>query len=81
MLASVRSLLRRPAAWPVESQQAARRNALVAATALTGLRRERDEVDRVVEAAVRRHAVRSRLSAPATLSAVPTTLPRSADVI
>jgi len=53
---TVRSLLR----WHVESQQAARRNALLASTELTQLRRERDEIDHVVEAAVRRHTVRAR---------------------
>jgi hypothetical protein len=39
------SLLMWPVRWPVETQQRSRRNALVASTALTQLRRERDEVE------------------------------------
>jgi hypothetical protein len=64
VVAPVRYLI----SWAVESQQAARRNALLASTELTALRRERDEIDRVVEAAVRRHAVRSRLTAAPALA-------------
>ena len=44
--------------WPVTSQQTARRNALVASTALTRLRIERAEVEAYVEAAAARHEVR-----------------------
>ena len=46
----VRSVLR----WPVESQQQARRNALVAGTALAAVRKERDEVEEFLEALARR---------------------------
>ena len=45
--------------WPVASQQGARRNALVAATALTQLRVERAEIEAFVEAAAARHEVRA----------------------
>ena len=38
-------LVRAVLTWPVESQQGSRRNALVASTALTQRRRERDEVE------------------------------------
>ena len=38
-------LLRTVLAWPVETQLGARRNALVASTALTALRREREDVE------------------------------------
>jgi len=44
--------------WPVTSQQTARRNALVATTALTRVRIERAEVNAYVDAAVARHEVR-----------------------
>ena len=40
--------------WPVESQQRARRNALVATTALTQARHERDEVEEFLAAHARR---------------------------
>jgi hypothetical protein len=49
-----RSLVRRALAWPVASQQGARRNALVASTALTRVRMERDEVEEFLEALARR---------------------------
>lgn len=45
--------------WPVGSQQRARRNALVATTALTRQRIERDEVERFLEAHARRVAARA----------------------
>lgn len=45
--------------WPVASQQRARRNALVASTALTQLRLERAEIDAFVSAAAARHEVRT----------------------
>jgi hypothetical protein len=40
-----RRLVRSVLTWPVRSQQGSRRNALVASTALTQRRRERDEVE------------------------------------
>lgn len=49
--------------WPVASQQQARRNALVASTALTQLRIERAEIDAFVEAAAARHEVRANRQA------------------
>jgi len=49
--------------WPVASQQAARRNALVASTALTQLRIERAEIEAYVEAAAARHEVRANRTA------------------
>ncbi len=51
--------------WPVTSQQAARRNALVASTALTRLRGERDEVDAFLAAAAARYEVRANRAATA----------------
>lgn len=50
----------RLAAWPIDSQQVARRNALVACTALTQLRIERDEIAAYVNAAAARHQSHSR---------------------
>ena len=44
------SILRSVATWPVGSQQHARRNALVASTALAQRRHERHEVERFLEA-------------------------------
>jgi hypothetical protein len=49
-----RSMLRSLITWPVESQQAARRNALVASTALAQLNHERAEVERFLEEHARR---------------------------
>ena len=49
-----RTVLRSLVAWPVASQHAARRNALVAATALAQLRHERAEVERFLEEHARR---------------------------
>jgi hypothetical protein len=46
--------------WPHRSQQHARRNALVAATALTRRRIERDEVEAFLLAHERRHSLRQR---------------------
>jgi hypothetical protein len=40
-----RRLVRSVLAWPIETQQGARRNAMVASSALTERRRERDEVE------------------------------------
>ena len=40
-----RRLVRSVLGWPFETQQGSRRNALVASTALTQRRRERDEVE------------------------------------
>lgn len=54
--------------WPVTSQQAARRNALVASTALTQLRIERAEIEAYVEAAAARHEVRANREAAVKLA-------------
>jgi hypothetical protein len=43
--AAVPSLVDRARAWPVESQQVARRNAMIACTALAARRAEREDVD------------------------------------
>jgi hypothetical protein len=51
MIRSVRSVL----AWPVETQLGSRRNALVASTALTDRRKERDEVEDFLAAHAHRH--------------------------
>lgn len=48
----VRTLL----AWPVETQQGSRRNALVSSTVLAQLRHERDEVEEFLEAHASRFA-------------------------
>ena len=53
-MATPRSLVRWVLTWPVESQHRARRNALVASTALAGLRQERDEVEEFLAALARR---------------------------
>jgi hypothetical protein len=44
-----RHLVRSVLAWPVETQQGSRRNALVASTALTERRREHEEVEDFLE--------------------------------
>ena len=49
-------LLRTVLGWPVETQQGSRRNALVASTALTALRKEREEVEDFLTATARLHA-------------------------
>jgi hypothetical protein len=49
-----RSMLRSLLTWPVESQQTARRNALVASTALAQLNHERAEVERFLDEHARR---------------------------
>jgi hypothetical protein len=54
--------------WPVTSQQTARRNALVASTALTQLRIERAEIEMYVDAAAARHEVRANRAAAAQLA-------------
>lgn len=54
--------------WPTASQQVARRNALVASTALTQIRIEKAEIDAFVEAAAARHEVRSHRAAVARLA-------------
>jgi hypothetical protein len=53
--AATRSVLGPIAAWPRESQQRARRNALLASTALAERRRERLEVEAFLDAHARRH--------------------------
>ena len=50
------------ALWPVRSQLASRRNALVACTALAERRREREEVEDFLE-----HHLASRAADPVTL--------------
>lgn len=50
------TLVRTVARWPVESQQRARRNALVASTELAARRRERMEVEDFLAAHARRWA-------------------------
>ncbi len=47
---SPRRLVRSVLAWPVETQHGSRRNAMVASTALTERRRERDEVEEFLTA-------------------------------
>jgi hypothetical protein len=55
-----------PVAWPVDSQHTARRNALVASTALAQLRHERLEVERFLDQhALRRTPARSEHAARA----------------
>lgn len=54
--------------WPVTTQQGARRNALVASTALTRLRIERAEIDAFLEAAAARHEVRANRADAARLA-------------
>jgi hypothetical protein len=51
-----RSMLRSLLSWPVGSQQTARRNALIASTALAQLNHERAEVERFLEEHARRRA-------------------------
>jgi hypothetical protein len=59
------SLVARARSWPVDSQQVARRNAMVACTALAARRAEREEVDEFmagvrVDAAVAARRVAAR---------------------
>ncbi len=54
MTTTPRSIIRSVLTWPVESQQTARRNALVASTALTQLRHEQLEVERFLHEHARR---------------------------
>jgi hypothetical protein len=56
-------LVQRLLGWPVRSQHGACRNALVASTALTQQRIEREEVERFLLDAARRHDVRRRRAA------------------
>ena len=56
MVATGGTIVRSVLGWPVASQQVARRNALVAATALAQRRAERDEVEDFLEAHGRRRA-------------------------
>jgi hypothetical protein len=55
MLATPRQFLALVSQWPVRSQQVARRNALVACTALADRRRELEEVEEFLA----RHAERA----------------------
>ena len=52
-----RAILRSVVRWPVESQLHARRNAMVAATALAARRQELDEVEEFLAARARRRTV------------------------
>jgi hypothetical protein len=52
---------RRAARWHVHSQEVARRNAMVARTALTQRRAELNEVEAFLASHQRRHAARSRI--------------------
>jgi hypothetical protein len=54
----IEPMLRPLTRWAEQSQQRACRNAMVASTALTAGRRERDEVQQFVEAAIARRAAR-----------------------
>lgn len=49
MWVTTTQIVRAVAGWPVRSQQVARRNALVGATALADRRRERIEVEEFLE--------------------------------
>ena len=62
------TIVKRLKDWPVTSQQGARRNALVASTALTRLRIERAEIDAFLEAAALRHEVRANRADAARLA-------------
>ena len=55
-MSTPKALVRAVAHWPVESQQRARRNALVASTELAARRRERIEVEDFLTAHARRWA-------------------------
>lgn len=57
-MVSARSLVSSVLGWPVASQQTARRNALVAATALAQRRAERQDVEAFLEAHARRRSAR-----------------------
>lgn len=52
---------RRAARWHVHSQEVARRNAMVASTALTQRRAELDEVEEFLAGHQRQHAARLRV--------------------
>ena len=56
-------LVRAVTTWPLSSQHTARRNALVASTALAQHRLVRTEVDAFLEAAAARHEVRAHRAA------------------
>lgn len=56
------SILGRARAWPVESQQGSRRNAMIACTALAARRAEREDVEAFLDAAEDR---RQPVAAPA----------------
>ena len=58
------SMLRSVLAWPVESQHQARRNALVASTALARQRHERLEVERFLDQVERRRTAAGRATGP-----------------
>lgn len=56
MFTKAAQLLRPLTEWPVQSQQVARRNALVASTALAERRRELDEVEEYLASRAARSA-------------------------
>jgi hypothetical protein len=60
MTTTPRSKLRTLLTWPVDSQHTARRNALVASTALAQLRHERLEVELFLDEHARRRTTASR---------------------
>ncbi len=62
MLATPKHVLTLVSQWPVRSQQVARRNAMVACTALADRRRELEDVEEFLA----RHA-ETRAAGPATL--------------
>ncbi len=66
----VEPFLRPLARWAETSQQTACRNAMVASTALTAGRRERDETQHYVDSVLARRARRAG-AAPASLPAAP----------
>lgn len=60
-------LARSVLAWPVSTQQGSRRNALVASTALTQRRREREEVEEFLQARFGQPLGASRVAAAPTV--------------
>lgn len=58
----LRSLTRRAVSWPVASQEVARRNAMLASTALTQRRVERLDVEEFLATYLEQRAVRPALA-------------------
>jgi len=63
MWVTTTQIVRAVAEWPVRSQQVARRNALVGATALADRRRERIEVEEFLEQHLATRAARLDVAA------------------